>query len=96
MNYLRLMFFVGFFVFAVFPCVSLPALAQDHPDSGSVERISPEAAKALLDSGEAIMVCSYDDQRCSKMMIEGAVTKSELDARKDNLPKDQNLIFYCG
>lgn len=92
----RLTMIIGFMIitiFLIFP-VSIPA--ADHNDPKSITRISPEAAKEKLDSGKALMVCSYEDQRCGEMMINGAITRSELDRRKPSLAKGQELIFYCG
>jgi hypothetical protein len=62
----------------------------------AVERISPEDARQLVESGQALLVCSYDDGSCKSKMLQGALLKSELDAQLASLPKDQKVIFYCG
>ncbi|MCF8039256.1 MAG: hypothetical protein K9K79_08055 [Desulfohalobiaceae bacterium] len=73
--------------------VSCSSLAG--PGRGSIERIAPEAARAKLESGQALMVCSYNDARCRNMLIEGALLKSEFEEKLASLDKDQEIIFYC-
>ena len=73
--------------------VSCASLAGSG-DAG-IERIPPTAAKAKLDAGEALMVCSYNDARCRDMLIQGALLKSELEERLASLDKDREIIFYC-
>jgi len=75
----------------------LPAVitAQDSPGTQTIERVSPEAAKAAHESGDALLVCAYDDQRCSELMIEGAITSSALAGKRSSLDKTQEIIFYC-
>jgi hypothetical protein len=39
-------------------------------------------------------VCAYDDEeKCSRMRLEGSIPLKELDARSTGLPKGQELIF---
>ncbi len=98
MNERRFYIFIGLITcLATVLFLSLPAagIAQDRPDAGSIERISPESAMEKLDSGEAVLVCAYDDQTCSKVMIPGAISKDELARKRSSLSKDQEIIFYC-
>ena len=74
---------------------SLSCSSLAGTENAGIPRIAPEAAKAKLDSGEALMVCSYDDARCEDMLIEGALLKSELQQKQDTLDKDAEIIFYC-
>lgn len=60
-----------------------------------IERINVEDAHKLVASGQALLVCSYDDDKCKSKLFEGALLKSELEARVKSLPKDQKIIFYC-
>ncbi len=62
----------------------------------AVERISPEDARQLVESGQALLVCSYGDDSCKTKLLQGALSKSELDARLASLSKDTQIIFYCG
>ena len=62
----------------------------------AIERISPEDARKLGESGQALLVCSYSDDRCKSRLLQGALLKSELDARLASLSKDTQIIFYCG
>jgi hypothetical protein len=62
-----------------------------------VQRISPAEAKALLDSGAAVL---YDTRAASQYNVshaDGAVSFPEAvaAARLDELPDDRDLIFYC-
>jgi hypothetical protein len=59
-----------------------------------IERISPEDARQLVDSGQALLVCSYDDDSCKSKLIQGALLHSELEARLASLSKDTQIIFY--
>ena len=61
----------------------------------AIERINAEDAHKLVSSGQALLVCSYDDDKCKSKLFEGALLKSELEARVKSLPKDQKIIFYC-
>jgi hypothetical protein len=58
------------------------------------KRISPQEAHEKVESGEALLVCAYDDeQRCREMKLEGSISLEEL---QSDLPaKDKEIIFYC-
>jgi hypothetical protein len=58
------------------------------------KRISPQEAHEKVESGEALLVCAYDDeQRCREMKLEGSISLKEL---QSDLPaKDKEIIFYC-
>ena len=47
--------------------------------------------------GKALLVCAYADEvKCGWMRFDGSITLSELEARLPSLPRDQEIIFYCG
>lgn len=59
-----------------------------------VTRISPEAARQKVRSGEALLVCAYDSpDMCNQFHLEGAISLNELSSR--SVDKDQEIIFYC-
>jgi hypothetical protein len=63
-----------------------------------VERIPPEEAFEQVSSGEALLVCSYDDEeKCRLLRLERALTLRELEEllRRDEVARDRQLIFYC-
>lgn len=68
------------------------------PQSGAtagIERISVEESRAKSQSGEALLVCSYGDDSCKDMLIEGGILKSEFEKKLASLSKEQEIIFYC-
>lgn len=58
--------------------------------------VSPEEARQAVQSGQALLVCSYGDEICRSFHLEGAIFLSQLESRLPSLPKDQEIIFYCG
>ena len=60
-----------------------------------VVRISVADARDAVRAGSALLVCAYDDERCARVRLEGAITLSDLEQRAASLPKSQELIFYC-
>ncbi len=59
-------------------------------------RIKPQDAYPRIKSGEAILVCAYnDDERYRKMQLEGSISLEEFYARIGQFPKDQEIVFYC-
>jgi hypothetical protein len=62
-----------------------------------VERISVQEAREKVGSNAALLICAYDDeQKFNKMKLEGAISLASLESRASALPKDKELIFYCG
>ena len=61
-------------------------------------RISPiELWSRLQAQPPPLVVCAYDDdEKCASMGIPGSLSLQALSARLGNLPKTQELIFYCG
>ena len=59
-------------------------------------RISAEEARQKSQSGQALLVCAYDDpEKFKKNHLEGALSFLELRAKLPQLDKDQEIIFYC-
>ncbi|MFO0967444.1 MAG: hypothetical protein U0793_17935 [Gemmataceae bacterium] len=60
----------------------------------AAERIDPRQAHERVASGNALLVCAYDEpDKCAKYRLEGAITLDEL--RRRAVGKDQEIIFYC-
>ncbi|MEN6464502.1 MAG: ArsR family transcriptional regulator [Syntrophaceae bacterium] len=60
------------------------------------ERITPEDAYSKVKSGEAILVCAYnDDEAFKKNRLEGAISYGEFSSMVPALAKDREIIFYC-
>ena len=66
-------------------------MAQDS----QVERVGVADARGATSAGRALLVCAYDDARCARVRLEGAITLSDLERRAASLPKSQEIIFYC-
>ena len=60
-----------------------------------ISRISVDEARRKIESGEALLVCVYDDAKCRKANLDGSIPLSALETRAGTLPKSQELIFYC-
>ncbi|MEN6509152.1 MAG: hypothetical protein ABFD63_10305 [Smithella sp.] len=76
-----------------------PATAQQAQLEGAIiaaPRISPQDAYRQVTSGQAVLVCAYEDEaKCNAMMLQGAISLKEFESRLPNLRKDQPIIFYC-
>ncbi len=59
-------------------------------------RISPEEARHKATSGQALLVCAYDDpEKFSQNHLEGALSFQELMSKLPELDTAQEIIFYC-
>jgi hypothetical protein len=59
-------------------------------------RIGPEEAYRKVKSGEALLVCAYDDETSfPKMHLDMAISLDEFKKRLPSIPKDREIIFYC-
>ncbi|UCD34706.1 MAG: hypothetical protein JSU90_10500 [Nitrospiraceae bacterium] len=64
---------------------------------GEVERVSAEEGRKRVEEGAALLVCAYDsEEKFQKMHLHGALSLKEFRARVPSLPRDQEIIFYCG
>ena len=60
-----------------------------------IERISTEEAHKRTKSGQALLVCAYDDEaKCRKFNLEGSISLAAFQSRVASLPKTQEIIFY--
>ncbi len=63
---------------------------------GQAQRIDARQTHEKVESGQALLVCAYDDeQKCRDMHLEGAIHLNELEDRLAEIPKEKELIFYC-
>jgi len=59
-------------------------------------RISPQTAREKTTSGQALLICAYNDEKkFNANHLEGAISFADFRTRLPSLPKDQKLIFYC-
>jgi hypothetical protein len=61
----------------------------------TIDRVSVMDARKSIKSGDALLVCSYNDDRCKEIILEGAILLSEFESKLPSLPKSQQIIFYC-
>ena len=62
-----------------------------------VPRIPPRAVHAMMARGEPLLlVCAYEASECLGSHLAGSITLEELEKRKDTLPRDQRIVFFCG
>jgi hypothetical protein len=60
----------------------------------NAERIDAERARERVRSGEALLVCAYDDEeKCRKFGLAEALTLAELQAR--DVARDREIVFFC-
>ena len=71
-----------------------PLMASSTKAVAEMTRISPDEAMEKVKSGEALLVCAYEDQQCKDIMFEGALFRSEFESKLATLPKTQEIIFY--
>ena len=58
-------------------------------------RTSPEETREKVSSGKALLVCAYDDDdKFSRLHLDGAISLRRFKLRQDALSKDQEIIFY--
>jgi rhodanese-related sulfurtransferase len=62
----------------------------------AVERISAQQAHQEVRSGKSLLVCAYDSkEKFRDNHLEGAISFSEFESRKNGIPKNQEIVFYC-
>ncbi len=58
-------------------------------------RIAPEDARKRVLSGEALLVCAYEDEeKFKKIHLEGSISYLEFKNRVGSLSREQEIIFY--
>ena len=80
---------------AMMPSSLASGYGSESSDAASIKRISPEEARSKVLAGDAILVCSYNDEKCKDMLLEGALLRSEFEQKVPSLSKEQEIIFYC-
>lgn len=59
-------------------------------------RVSPEEILGRVQSGEALLICAYDDDEKFKTLhLEKALSLRQFQELKPSIPKDKELVFYC-
>ena len=85
----------GFLLMLFYFIAAAPIFSDQSSPPGEIERIGVEDARIKTKSGDALLVCSYDDKTCREILLEGAILLSELESKLASLPKNQQIIFYC-
>ena len=88
---------LGFALLALL--IALSACGASSPQSqDEVPRIAPSALKERLDAGDSLLVVdarSSDEYAAAHIPGAISVPLSDLEARMDELPRDQEIVFYC-
>lgn len=67
----------------------------EEEDNMPENRISPQQARESMAEG-AMLVCAYDDEeKFLKNNLEGAISLADFERQAGDIPKDQEIIFYC-
>jgi rhodanese-related sulfurtransferase len=71
-------------------------LERKGPIMAKILRVSPEEIYSQVKAGASLLVCSYDNEEtCRSMRLEGAVSLGEFKTQVSQVPKEQEIIFYC-
>ncbi len=61
-----------------------------------VPRIPAAETRRKVEAGEALLVCAYDDRaKFDAVHLDGALSLQEFQARRQELPRAQEVVFYC-
>ena len=59
-------------------------------------RLTADVVREKARSGAAMLVCAYEEEeKFTGMHLEGAIGWQAFLAKLPELPKDQEIIFYC-
>ena len=59
-------------------------------------RVSPPEIYPRVQSGEALLVCAYEDDEKFKLLhLEGALSLKDFRQRLASFSRDQEIVFYC-
>lgn len=59
-------------------------------------RVPAEEILGRVQSGDALLVCAYDDDEKFKMLhLEKALSLRQFHELQPSLPKNKEIIFYC-
>ncbi|MBM9605658.1 rhodanese-like domain-containing protein [Desulfopila inferna] len=60
------------------------------------DSIQVAEARRLVQSGDALLVCAYEsEEKFKKNCLEGALSLQEFKEKEGEIPRDQEIIFYC-
>ncbi len=58
-------------------------------------RISAQEARRRAESGQALLVCAYDDeQKCRDAGVTGSLTHRDFLAQLASIPRTREIIFF--
>lgn len=61
-----------------------------------VPRITPQEVRPRILSGEALLICAYeDDAKFRALHLDGAIPFSTFAANHAGITKSRELVFYC-
>lgn len=78
--------------------IALSACQARPRTQNEVPRIAPSVLKGRLDAGENLLVVdARSGDEYAEAHIAGAISVplSDLETRLDELPRDQEIVFYC-
>ena len=60
-----------------------------------IERITPERVREKIQSGDALLVCAYDDDdKFERTRLDGSIALSEFRSGISAVPKDREIVFF--
>jgi hypothetical protein len=66
------------------------------PPLEGVRRLPPAVARDRVQSRQALLVCAYEKARCQGTHLAGSITLEDLEPRLAALPREQEIILFCG
>ena len=61
-----------------------------------IERISPEEAFEQVSTGEALLVCAYEDEeKCRQALDQALHSRRSRTSSAVAVPRDRKIVFYC-
>jgi hypothetical protein len=58
-------------------------------------RIGPEETHKKTKSGQALLVCAYEDEaKCRMFNLDGSMSLTSFESKVKSLPKNQEIVFY--
>ncbi len=59
-------------------------------------RVPPDEVFGRVQSGEALLVCAYDDdEKFKSLHLAKALSLRQFHELQPSLPKDKEIVFYC-
>lgn len=59
-------------------------------------RVDPREIRDRVQSGEALLVCAYDDdEKFRSLRLEKALSLRQFQEVQPSLPKNKEIVFYC-